>query len=176
MFLIIKEKLEIVVPILESGFIYNILFNEKISEDLESYRTILGFNANHGYMISLVSGESQEGTHMTNAVGSSVRLQSHYQEIRESLKSYFPCIVGTVMSNKIAVLVPYEKDNMEYNERIELIDKARELVRYLRRKTGISFRIGISGVKELGELRESYNEALHALVNTTSSVEIPILG
>lgn len=168
--LMIKEKLETVIPIIETGMIYNIMFHEHFIEDIENYKSILDISQNYAYMISVVCGDSQEGNHMTNAVGSSVRLQSHYQEIRETLKAYFPCIVGTVMSNKIAVLVPYEKSQMDYNERIELIDKARELARNLRKKTDISFRIGISGVKELGELRESYNEALHALVNTTSSV------
>lgn len=60
---------------------------------------------------------------MTNAVGSSVRMQKHYQEVRDCLKENFDCIVGTVMANKLAVLVPYEKDVMDYNERIELIEK-----------------------------------------------------
>lgn len=51
------------------------------------------------------------------------------------------------MANKLAVLVPYEKEIMDYNERIELIEKARELVRYMRKRTDISFRIGIGGPK-----------------------------
>ena len=46
---------------------------------------------------------------MTNAVGSSVRMQKHYQEVRDCLKENFDCIVGTVMANKLAVLVPYVK-------------------------------------------------------------------
>mgnify|MGYP003306908849 CR=1 FL=1 len=47
------------------------------------------------------------------------------------------------MTAKLAVLVPCKDSHLEYNERIELIEKARELVRRLRRKTDISFRIGI---------------------------------
>ena len=60
-------------------------------------------------MIAVVSGDEQQGNHMTNAVGSSVRMQKHYQEVRDCLKEHFDCIVGTVMANKLAVLVPYEK-------------------------------------------------------------------
>lgn len=168
--LLIKEKLETVVPIIESGLIYNILLQEHFEEDIENYKTMLGINSNYAYMIAVVCGDEQEGNHMTNAVGSSVRMQKHYQEVRESLKEYFHCIVGTVMANKLAVLVPCEHGVIEYNKRIELIEHARELVRRLRKKTDISFRIGIGNVDELGNLSESYNKALNALLITTGSV------
>ncbi len=168
--LIIKEKLETVVPIIESGLIYNILLQEHFTEDIENYKTILGIEKNYAYMIAVVCGDAQEGNHMTNAVGSSVKMQKHYQEVRECLKEYFNCIVGTVMANKLAVLVPFEQEKMDYNERIELIEKARELVRRLRKKTDISFRIGIGKVKEQSNLAESYDEALNALIITTGSV------
>lgn len=168
--LLVKEKLETVVPIIESGLIYNILFQEHFLEDIENYKTILGITQNYAYMIAVVCGDAQEGNHMTNAIGSSVRMQKHYQEVRECLKEYFGCIVGTVMANKLAVLVPCENNKMDYNERIELIEKSRELVRRMRKKTDISFRIGIGGVKELQNLSESYDEALNALIMTTGSV------
>lgn len=168
--LMVKEKLETVVPIIESGLIYDILLQENFVEDIDNYKTILGLTATHAYMISIVCGDGQIGSHMTNAVGSSVKMQQHYQEVRECVKEYFACIVGTVMSNKLAVLVPYEKDRMDYNERIDLIERARELVRHMRKKTNISFRIGIGRVGELREMAESHNEALNALAITTGSV------
>ena len=168
--LLVKEKLETVAPIIESGLIYNILLQEHFTEDIDNYKAILGFDTPKAYMIAIVCGDDQEGSHMTNAVGSSVKMQQHYQEIRECLKEYFDCVVGTVMANKLAVLVPYEKDHMDYNERIDLIEKARELARRMRRKTGISFRIGIGKVGDLSEMTESYNKALGALIITTGSV------
>lgn len=168
--LLIKEKLETVTPIIESGLIYSILLQEHFTEDIENYKTILGISQNYAYMVAVVCGDAQERNHMTNAVGSSVRLQNHYQEIKECLKEYFDCIVGTVMANKLAILVPCEQSHLDYNERIELIERARELVRRLHKKTGSSFRIGIGKVKELHNLAESYNEALNALIITTGSV------
>lgn len=168
--LMIKEKLETVVPIIESGLIYNILLQEHFTEDIDNYKTILGIEQQYAYMIAVVCGDAQEGNHMTNAVGSSVKMQKHYQEVRECLKEYFHCIVGTVMANKLAVLVPYEKEHMDYEERIELIEKARELVRRIREKTQISFRLGIGKPCELDDMAESYNQALNALIMTTGSV------
>ena len=168
--LIIKEKLETVEPIIENGLIYDILLQEHFDEDVNSYRTILGITENYGYMIALVCGDSQEGNRMTNAIGTSVKVSGKYREIREEVKSLFTCMVGNVMSNKIAVLIPCSKDAIEYNERTDLIERARELVRSLRKKTDISFRVGIGGVKPLRELGDSYKEALNALIATTGSV------
>lgn len=169
--LLIREKLETVVPIIESGLIYNMLFQEHFTEDIDNYKNLLGITQNQAYMLAVVCGDDQEGSHMTNAVGSSVKMQQHDKVVRECMKEYYPnCVVGSTMGNKLAVMVPYDGDKMEYNERIAIIEKSRELVRVLRRKTDISFRVGISSVKTLEEARDSYKEALNALTMTTGSV------
>ncbi len=168
--LLIKEKLETVEPIIENGLIYDILFQEHFDEDINSYRTILGIEENYGYMMAIVCGDSQEGNHMTNAVGSSVKISGKYQEIREGVKEFFNCKIGNVMANKIAVLIPCAESKMELNERSALIERARDLVRFLRKKTDISFRIGIGGVKPLRQLGDSYRDALNALIATTGSI------
>lgn len=168
--LLIKEKLETIEPIIESGLVYNILLKEHFKEDIESYMSILELDARYGYMMAVVCGDEQRGNHMTNAIGSSIRISGKYAEIRNSLKTYSKCVVGSIMSNKIAVFVPCDEHFEDYNERIVLINKARELVRELRKGTDISFRIGIGGIKSIKDLSESYQEALKALVATTGSV------
>lgn len=168
--LLVKEKLETVEPIIESGLIYNVLLKDTCEEDINNYKTILGIEWDYGFMMTLACGESQEGNHMTNAVGTSVKISLRYAEVRDVVKEFFDCKVGAVMGNKIAVLVPYEEPVMDYNDRIELIDKAREMIRYLRKKEDISFRIGIGKVKALKDLGESYSEALNALIVSTGSV------
>lgn len=168
--LIIKEKLETVVPIIENGLIYNILFRDFFDDDLDNYKTMLDLDAEYGYMLVLVSGDAKEGSHMTNAVGSSVRLQRDYREIREVLKLYFNAVVGSVMGNKIAVLVPFSSSEMDYSQREETILKAREMVRKLSERTDIAFRCGIGKVKELHKLESSYKDAINALGITTNTV------
>ena len=111
-----------------------------------------------------------ENNHMTNAVGTSVRVQNHVREVREVVKSYFPGIVGAVMANKIAVFIPWEEPKQEYNERIEMIEKARVMVRKLRKHLDVAFRAGFGSVRPLSEAMESYNEALDSLTTTTGTV------
>ncbi len=166
----IKEKLETVVPVIENGLIYSILLQEHFEEDIEKYKAILGVEANQAYMMALVCGDEQEDGHMTNAVGSGVKMQKYYRTIREVFKEYFDCIIGSVMGNKLVVLVPYQGMTMDYNERIELIEKARELVRALNKRIDSWFRLGIGSVKEFDGVGESYGEALNALLVTNGSV------
>lgn len=168
--LIIREKLETVIPIIENGLINNILFNEYFKEDIENYKKLLGIKENYGYIIVLISGEEQEGSYMTNAVGASVHIQNNYSIVREIVKSNFQCIVGSAMANKIPVFVPTSEFNMDYNDRIELINKSRDMVRVLRKRLNVNFRIGIGSVHNINDAMESYNEALNTLIHTTTMV------
>lgn len=168
--LLVKEKLETVIPVLESGLIYEILLQEHFEEDIENYKNMLGIKEDYAYMMNVVYGDTQEGNHMTNAVGSSVKMQQYYQGVRAEIKEHFECIVGSVMANKIVVLVPYGKPFMEYKDRAELIEKARDMAYSMRKRFSISFRVGISRVKELHKMKDAYGEATNALVITTGTV------
>ncbi len=168
--LMVMEKLEMVIPMLESGLIYSIFLQNKFSEEAYNYKNILGINEEFGYMMAVVCGERDEDSNLTNAVGSSVRLQNHYAELRSYIKDFCGGIVGNVMSNKIAVLVPYDKPEMDYSERNALIEKTREFTRTLQKKLSGDFKIGIGGVKEFAKMNESYDEALQALLNANGRV------
>lgn len=168
--LMIREKMETVVPIIENGLVYNILLQEYFVEDIANFKNLLGIEEEYGYMLALVFGEKQEGNHMTNAVGASLRVQNRIREIREIVKNYFPGIVGSVMANKVAVFVPCDHKEMEYEERVAMIDKAREMVRRLNKQMDISFRAGFGSIRKMEEALSSYNEALDSLTSTTGTV------
>ena len=169
--LLIKEKMESVIPIIENGFLYNILFQENFDEDIENYKNLLGIKEKYGFLVVLVCGESQEGNHMTNAVGTSVRIQNYYIKIRELVSEYYNnVIMGSVMANKIALYIPSQVEKQDYGERIKIINKSRELCRRLQFRTDAAFRIGIGSIRSIKEAMISYNEALNALIDTTGSV------
>ncbi len=168
--LIDREKMETVVPVIESGFVSNLLFREFFEEDILNYKNLLGIKENYGYMMALVFGEEQEGNHMTNAVGSSVRVQSKMREIRETIRGYFPGIVGAAMSNKIAVFIPTDHESFTYDERIEIIEQARVMVRKMRQRFDIAFRAGFGRICTLDKAMESYNDALSALTGSSGTV------
>lgn len=168
--LLVREKLETVVPMIESGLIYSIFLQDKFGEDAENYKTILGIEENYGYMFIVVCGEKDEESRLTNAIGSGVKLQNHYAELRSYLKDFCNGIIGNVMSNKVAVLVPVSNASMDYNERNELIEKMRALTRNLQSRLNVDFKIGVGSVKDFSKLSESYDEALNALLNGNGRV------
>lgn len=180
--LAILEKMETVTPILENGLVYNLLFQDFSGEDIENFKKLLEINTNYGYMIALVFGDSDEGGNMTNVVGTSVRIQSQTRDLRDIVKSYISGMVGSVMANKIAIFVPYEKkdsandadsddlNELNYNERLEIIDLIRNMVRRLNTQLDAVFRAGVGTVRPLSQQMTSYNEALESLTMTNGSV------
>ncbi|MDO4965590.1 MAG: helix-turn-helix domain-containing protein [Lachnospiraceae bacterium] len=168
--LLIKEKMETVVPIIENGLIQNLLSREHFEDDINNYKNLLGIEENYGYMAVIIAGDEQVGNHMTGAVAAGIRMQNVYQEIRMLVEEYIPGIVGYVMANKIPILVPRNSSSMEYAERTDLIDRSRSLVRKLSERMDCSFRVGLGSVKPLGDMSDSYNEALSILIETTGRV------
>lgn len=168
--LMIREKLEIVVPIIESDFIYAALSGDDFSREIESFKNLLSIKDDYGMMMVLECGDSMvEGT-LTNPVGISVKAQSFYSVIRESLKEELSCVVGPIMVNKIPVILPCEKPQLDYDDRTNLIEKARKLIRDLTKRIDVQFKIGIGSVTPLNRLEISYKEAINAARNSKGRV------
>ena len=168
--LLIKEKMETVVPIIENGLIQNLLFREHFEDDISNYKNLLGIDEDYGYMAVIIAGEEQVGNHMTGAVAAGIKLQNVYQEIRPLIEEYIPGIIGYVMANKIPILVPRKDNIMDYSDRTDLIEQSRTLVRKLSDRLDCNFRVGLGSVKPLASISDSYNEALSILIETTGRV------
>ena len=48
--LMIREKMETVVPIIENGLIYNLLFQEYFADDIENFKTLLEFQIGRAHV------------------------------------------------------------------------------------------------------------------------------
>ena len=170
--LLVKEKLETVIPIIESGLIYSVLFQENYAEETENFKQLLGIEENYGYMMVIEYGDTSENGHLTNTIGASVRLHSNYTRLRETVKEYFQGIVGPMMANTVIVLVPCtdELAENEYEERVKIIGNARKMVRKLRSDIDAQFRVGIGSIKKLDQADLSYTEAMNSFRYTTGSV------
>ncbi len=161
--LIIKEKLETVVPVIESGLIYTILFQENYIRETDNFKQLLGIEENYGFILMIQYGDMNEKGDMTNPVGVSVKALSFYSELREITKEFFDAVVGPIMVNQVVTFIPWKDKGMEYDDRIKVIEKARNLKNKLKRHIDLDFRIGIGSVKELEELTQSYKEAIVAI-------------
>lgn len=168
--LMIREKLEIVIPIIESDFIYSAISGTDFDRVKDDFCNLLGLKEEYGMILIMELGDSFVEGNLTNPVGISVKGQSLYPIIRESLKEELSCIVGPLMVNKIITFIPSDKPQLEYDDRIKLIEKARYLVRELTKRIDIQIKIGIGSVTSINKLEESYKEALSALRNSKGRV------
>lgn len=167
----IREKMETVTPIIENGFIYSLMFQDFSDDDVENYKQLLEFEGDYGCMLTFSVGDDQKGSTLTNTVGASVKIQNFYNQIRDVIKeNWNNCVVGSIISNKIPVFLPRHRGKMEYEERIAIIDRCREVARNLQKMTDCRFRIGIGSVKPLNKCLESYEEAMKALATSTGKV------
>ncbi len=157
----IKEKLESVVPIIENGFVYCILLGGAKEEEYANYLGLLNIQAEYGYVMVLECGdELQQGGGLTNPMGAGIKLQKHYLAFREYVKDATEGIVGSLMANRVIVLVPCEKQEEEFEGRMKEINCANSMIRKLEQQFAMKFKAGIGSVKKWKFMPESYREAI----------------
>lgn len=176
----IREKLETVIPIIENGFVSNLLLQNGSKSENEYYKEIMNIEEEYAYVILLQFGEDYKNGILTNPVGTSMRLQREFDQIRQKIYDSFHCIIGSMMSNKIAVVVLSNKENVDYDERISIIERTRNLVYTLEESTDAKFMAGIGHTIELDKIKESYVEAMRCIEEGESHVahvdDLPLAG
>lgn len=165
----IQEKLETVIPVVESSFVGSLLFQQEM-QAADYYQQLLDIEDSQGYVMILQFGQSYENGRLVSQVGMNVKAQEFYGEIRDIVKSYFSCVVGSIMSNRIPIVVPCPISANSYEERIDLVESSRSLISKLEGRIEAKFRIGIGRVREMQEMERSYREALRALNGSKSRV------
>lgn len=166
----IQEKLETVLPVIETGMIYSILFQSDFAEDVDNYTRLLGIEQEYGAMIVVSFGDGKLNGKLTNSIGTAVKSQKFYETMRSIIKEYTAGVVGPMMGNNIIVFIPAMEEENEYEIRIKSIDRFREMVRVLRKETGSEFRVGIGNLVPINEMGSSYRDALEALRESNAGV------
>lgn len=175
----IREKLETVVPMIESGYICQLLLQEDFQTYQDNYRELLDIQKEYAFMTVVEFGDSYENGALTNAVGASVRASKFYPELREIVKEFFNCITGPVMGNRVVLLIPHDTGKVDYEERVEILTRTRTMIHKLEHRIDSKFRAGIGRVRPLETVKESYTEALRALREVDSHVvhinDVPLI-
>ena len=165
----IQEKLETVIPVVENSFVGSLLFQQEM-QVADYYQQLLDIEEKQGYVMIIQFGQSYENGRLVSPVGMNVKAQDFYAELRDIVKSSFSCAVGSIMSNRIPIVVPCALSENPYEERIDLVEQARSLITRLEDRIEAKFRVGIGRVREMQEMERSYREALRALNGSKSRV------
>ena len=158
----VREKLEIVIPMIEDAFINN-LVQEDRRGNVQDYLRMLDIRQQYCYMITLEFGEQAEDGVLTNIVGSNVRVNQIYTNMKEIIHDYLDCIAGPVMGSRIILYVPFDYEHLAYEQRVEIITRVRSMLRKLEQESSLKFRAGIGSVKDAEEAFISYRESMRCL-------------
>ena len=169
--LMIREKLEAVVPIIENGMVNLLLFQDDPSAPLARYRNLLNITSDFGWIMTLEFHETDESGTPQNPVGSTVQLQKNQLAFRDTIKDFFPTsVIGSIMAGNVSLFIPHHSDVMTYEERINAIETARNMIRKLNKQISLHFRAGIGNVWSILEQNKSYEESKKSLRTDQSSV------
>lgn len=157
-----QERLEMVIPILETGFINSLCMSGDGSNELENYARILGYEKTGGYVIVVEFGE-KKNNRIENKIGAGVQGEKWHDEFRRILKSLCNCIVGPIMLNRMIIYVFNRETSIAYEQKTESLEVAQSFIKRTRHFYQ-DINIGISNWKEqVSDANRSYHEALRAL-------------
>ncbi len=165
----IQEKLEIIVPFAQSGFVNSVVLQNDAA-DWNYYRLLLDIKEAYGYVCVFAMGTECENGRLISPVGLNIRAQEFYPDLCAIVRSHFSCIIGPMMSNRLVVVVCHAEPEMSYEERIQVIATVRQAAERMEKKLEARFRVGIGKLKRMDDLHTSYVEAFRALHEHASRV------
>ncbi len=163
--LLVKEKMEAMVPIIENGFIISLIIQRGDEETTAHYRELLGLNEDYG-IIMVLEWQGEGGS----TSGGGIHLYHHYDKIAELVKIYFKAFVSGIMGNKIICAIPTTQPQLEYEERRKFTKSARNLANSLKHVVGVDFKVGVGSPDHWSGAFNSYQEALNALRHGKHSI------
>ena len=168
----VKEQLATATPSVESGFIYSVLFQQNYVREVSQFKDLLGVAEDSGFMMVIEYDAQKETGTLSNTVDLSVQMYENDVRLRETIKEFFPAVIGPQMANTVILFVPCARcpAEQEYEQRIQVIQKARKMVRKLQDIVDARFRVGIGSVKSLEDAHVSYTEAVSSFQFSSGSV------
>ncbi len=154
-----RERMENMLPVLESSLIYMLLMQ---SDDQAAYTRLfdmLGIDTDSATVMVLELTRILGG----DALDLDMKASEVYSSIRGLIKEAFVCAVGPAMANRVIIIRPSIETENEYYERLLLIEQGRALAHRVEDKTGVECKLGIGGTVEIGRLCESYTQAVKAV-------------
>lgn len=166
----LREKLNNVLPLVESELARYFIAGNEIYPIIWEYADILNFSLQAGYCMVIII-ETNHNKNLLHTENGIQRISSDaYNLIRDILKdTRSSCIISQLILNIITVFVPVEQ-NFEYNKvKTSALEIAQKVSSMVKRKFDVDIRFGIGiPVSSVKNFYDSYNQAVYCLKNTVS--------
>lgn len=152
----IREKLDSVVNIVESDFIYSLIFQSDKNGDMESYLDFFNIKDKSFYFMTIGIYDLMD----------SARAQV-YMTLRDIISSSSSCIIGPLMGDRVVVFVPFSPGEDESVDEEQTRTFVKLLHARMTARLGLKVKIGMSGIEnDLSQSLAAYNDSLKALVGS----------
>lgn len=165
----LKEKLNNVLPAMESEFALSMIFSDTERINQMNYPKLLGraFDVGYSMVLDFNASDNKNRDIIKGLLNSKVR--DFLTMFFNARVSY--CIISPVFSNKVALFFPEDEADDIYEIGKLSIDLAKSLVKKMQEELDISPFVGIGGIhKGIEGLIESYNEANLAVSSKKQTV------
>ncbi|MDF2803173.1 MAG: response regulator [Anaerocolumna sp.] len=165
-----QERMEMIIPILETGFMNSLCLYGDNSLELQNYCELFGSPKPDGYVMALEFGQKHQRK-IENKIGAGVQGEKMYGEYKKIIKAYSNAIVGPIMLNRIIVYVFEENVDDNFEQKANSVLTAQ---RILDRASKIypDIYVGIGRHHtSISDAKKSYQEALYALSILTGDKE-----
>ncbi|GBF10361.1 response regulator [Tepidibacillus sp. HK-1] len=159
--ILLKEKMNKVVPFMEGQFVYSLLINGRLAEDISFYEEMLGTKLDYGYIIvAIING--------TDSLSKEENMKSHflkqkfYDNFSMELKRECFCLVGPPQLDRIVAYIPIQDDLNNDNNKNNSINIAKKVTEKIDKIMKINYRIGVGNCYHSNHFSKSYNEAIMA--------------
>lgn len=161
--LLLREKLETALPMLEAGFIYSILLRQDRDSVMKNYLQMLDIQQESGYFLVL---EFQT----ENSPEDSVALIRVSEKIRSLIRELFHNSITQLVGMRSLTAVFCNPPQDEYDSRLQSIERVTELQRRMEGITDLTFVCGVGSIQPLKNLADSYDQAIAALQQHTGEI------
>lgn len=154
-----RERMENMLPVLESSFVFMLLMQSDDPAAYERLFDMLGIDSTHATVMVLELTRKLDG----DILELDIKASEMYVSIRGLVKESFVSVVGPAMANRIIIVRPAAETENEYYERLLLIEQGRALAHRVEDKIGVECKLGIGSTVSMDRLCESYSQAVKAV-------------
>nr|WP_330387867.1 response regulator [Natronincola peptidivorans] len=160
--MMLREKIDKILPHVEGQFMYSQLFNSNIIKDITFYEEIFGMKLKKGYVMMAILEEIKLDKKEDNLKNSLVK-QKFYDAFKMELKNACPCLMAPPLLDRVVAYIPVEEDADAYQIRNAAITYAKSIAKRLRPIVSIPYKIGIGKSYDIDYFSQSANEAYIAV-------------
>lgn len=159
--MVLKERLNRILPFLENQLIYSYLYHGVKFEELEFYEELFGRDLTQGYVVVALSSNP-----ISNDLESSLAFSLERQKLLNGFSyeasAKLHGLSGPAFLDRMVVYVPVDGKKSSYDVRNDALELLSEISDTLSLKLEVPYQIGIGKIYPIQQMYTSYKEAMAA--------------